>query len=125
MRELRPKDFYFFSLIENDYPDITQNHLRILVIMRLCDLTEDDLLEIPSRYIEPLARWMGTEILEEKVMRLDQWLEMAFHFCKQRWDQSLSWLEDQPISKILVMAKILTDFVEKQNSETKRATRKR
>ena len=125
MRELRPKDFYFFSLIENDYPDITQNHLRILVIMRLCDLTEDDLLEIPSRYIEPLARWMGTEILEEKVMRLDQWLEMAFHFCKQRWDQSLGWLEDQPISKILVMAKILTDFVEKQNSETKRATRKR
>jgi len=125
MRELRPKDFYFFSLIENDYPDITQNHLIILVIMRLCDLTEDDLLEIPSRYIEPLARWMGTEILEEKVMRLDQWLEMAFHFCKQRWDQSLGWLEDQPISKILVMAKILTDFVEKQNNETKRATRKR
>ena len=125
MRELRPKDFYFFSLIENDYPDITQNHLIILVIMRLCDLTEDDLLEIPSRYIEPLARWMGTEILEEKVMRLDQWLEMAFHFCKQRWDQSLGWLEDQPISKILVMAKILTDFVEKQNNDTKRATRKR
>ena len=125
MRELRPKDFYFFSLIENDYPDITQNHLIILVIMRLCDLTEDDLLKIPSRYIEPLARWMGTEILEEKVMRLDQWLEMAFHFCKQRWDQSLGWLEDQPISKILVMAKILTDFVEKQNNETKRATRKR
>ncbi len=125
MRELRPKDFYFFSLIENDYPKITLNHLIILVIMRLCDLTEDDLFEIPSRYIEPLARWMGTEILEEKVMRLDQWLEMAFHFCKQRWDQSLGWLEDQPISKILVMAKILTDFVEKQNSETKRATRKR
>lgn len=125
MRELRPKDFYFFSLIENDYPDITQNHLIILVIMRLCDLTEDDLLKIPSRYIEPLARWMGTEILEEKVMRLDQWLEMAFHFCKQRWDQSLGWLEDQPVSKILVMAKILTDFVEKQNNETKRATRKR
>lgn len=125
MRELRPKDFYFFSLIENDYPDITQNHLIILVIMRLCDLTEDDLLKIPSRYIEPLARWMGTEILEEKVMRLDQWLEMAFHFCKQRWDQSLGWLEDQPVSKILVMAKILTDFVEKQNNDTKRATRKR
>jgi len=125
MRELRPKDFYFFSLIDNDYPDISQNHLIILVIMRLCDLTEDDLICIPSRYIEPLANWMGTEILQEKVMKLEQWLEMAFHFCKQRWDQSIDWLEDQPVSKILLMAKILSDFAEKSNNETKRASRKR
>jgi len=59
------------------------------------------------------------------VMKLEQWLEMAFHFCKQRWDQSIDWLEDQPVSKILLMAKILSDFAEKSNNETKRASRKR
>lgn len=125
IRELRPKDFYFFSLIENDYPDITPNHLVILLIMRLGDLTEEDLTLIPSRYVQPLATWLGPNILEEKVMKLDQWLEMAFHFCKQRWDNSIEWLEDQPISKILLMAKILSDFATKQNEETRRAARKR
>ncbi len=125
IRELKPKDFYFFSLIENDYPDITSNHLVILLIMRLGGLTEEDLLMIPSRYVQPIANWLGPNILDEKVMKLDQWLEMAFHFCKQRWDSSIEWLEEQPVSKILLMAKILSDFVTKQNEETKRAARKR
>ena len=125
MRELKPKDFYFFSLIENDHPDITPNHLIILLIMRLTGMTEGDLAHLPSRYVKPLADWMGPNILEERVMRLDQWLEMAFHFCKQRWDSSIDWLEEQPVSKILLMSKILSDFVEKQNEETKRAARRR
>lgn len=125
IRELKPKDFYFFSLIENDYPDITSNHLVILLIMRLGGLTEEDLMLIPSRYVQPIATWLGPSILEEKVMKLDQWLEMAFHFCKQRWDSSIEWLEEQPVSKILLMAKILSDFVTKQNEENKRAARKR
>ena len=125
IRELTPKDFYFFSLIENDFPDISSNHLVILIIMRLSGMTEEDLDLIPSRYVEPLASWLGPNILEEKVMKVDQWLEMAFHFCKQRWDTSVDWLEEQPISKILLMAKILSDFVDKQNEETKRAARRR
>jgi len=125
IRELRPKDFYFFSLIENDFPDITSNHLVLLLIMRLSGMTEEGLSQIPSRYVKPLAEWLGPNILEERVMKLDQWLEMAFHLCKQRWDQSVEWLEDQPISKILLMARILSTFAEKQNEETKRAARKR
>jgi len=93
--------------------------------MRLGGITEDELAQIPSRYIQPIAAWMGPNILEERVMRVDQWLEMGFHLCKQRWDQSIEWLEQQPISKILLMAKILSDFVGKQNEETKRAARRR
>lgn len=58
-------------------------------------------------------------------MTVEQWLEIAFHFCKQRWDVSIDWLEQQPVSKILLMARILSDFVEKQNEETKRAARRR
>jgi len=124
-RELTPKDFYFFSLISNDYPDITQSHLSILLILRLGGLTEKDLEIIPARFIKPVADWMGPELLNDRVMKVDQWLELAFHLCKQRWDSSIKWLEDQPVSKVLLMAKIQSDFVTKQNEETKRASRKK
>lgn len=93
--------------------------------MRLTGLDEEGLSRIPARYIKPLTDWLGPNILEERVMKLDQWLEMAFHLCKQRWDQSVEWLEEQPISKVLLMARILSDFAEKQNEETKRAARRR
>lgn len=124
-RELRPKDFYFFSLINNDYPDITQAHLSLLLILRLGGLDEADLEIIPAKYVSPLTEWMGPELLHDRVMKVDQWLELAFHLCKQRWDSSIEWLEDQPVSKILLMAKIQSDFVTKQNEETKRAARRK
>lgn len=124
-RELTPKDFYFFSLISNDYPDITQSHLSLLLVMRLGGLVEEDLKIIPARFIKPIAEWMGPELLNDRVMKIDQWLELAFHLCKQRWDSSIEWLESQPVSKVLLMAKIQSDFVTKQNEETKRAARKK
>lgn len=93
--------------------------------MRLSGMTEEDLKYIPSRYIQPLGEWIAPNVLEEKVMKVEQWLEMAFHFCKQRWDASIDWLEEQPVSKILLMAKILSDFVDKQNEETRRAARRK
>lgn len=88
-------------------------------------MTESDLDSIPSKYIKPLSEWLGPTILTEKVMKVEQWLEMAFHLCKQRWDTSIEWLEQQPVSKILLMAKIQSDFATKQNEEIKRAGRKR
>ena len=114
-RELTPKDFYFFSLINNDYPDLTQSHLSLLLIMRLAGLTEEDLTNIPAQYVKPLTEWMGPELLNDRVMHIDKWLELAFHLCKQRWDSSIEWLEDQPVSKVLLMARIQSEFVEKQN----------
>lgn len=124
-RELTPKDFYFFSLISNDYPDISQTLLLLLIIQRLAGLSEQDLFLIPARHIRSLSDWIGPTLLEEKVMKVDQWLEMAFHLCKQRWDASVEWLESQPVSKILLMADILSKFVDKQNEEIKRAGRRR
>jgi hypothetical protein len=124
-RELTPKDFYFFSLINNDYPDLTQSHLSLLLIMRLAGLTEEDLTNIPAQYVKPLTEWMGPELLNDRVMHIDKWLELAFHLCKQRWDSSIEWLEDQPVSKVLLMARIQSEFVEKQNEETKRASRRK
>ena len=124
-RELTPRDYYFFNLINNDYPDINQTHLVILLVMRLAGLDEEDLQLIPKRYIKPLSEWMGPELLQEKVMKVEQWLEVAFHLCKQRWDSSIEWLETQPVSKILLMSHIQSTFIEKQNEESKRAARKR
>ena len=125
IRELKPKDFYFFNLINNDYPDITQNHFVLLILSRLAGLTDRDLNHVPAKYVKPLTAWLGANILDEKVMKVEQWLEMAFHLCKQRWDNSIEWLEEQPVSKILLMAGIMSKFAQKQNDEMKKASRKR
>lgn len=124
-RELTPRDYYFFNLINNDYPDITQTHLVLLLIMRLTGLDEEGISLIPKKYVNPIAEWMGPELLQEKVMKVEQWLEVAFHLCKQRWDASIEWLERQPVSKILLMSHIQSTFVEKQNEEAKRAARRK
>jgi hypothetical protein len=125
VRELRPKDYYFFSLINNDFPDITQNHFVLLIICRLAGLCEEDLGMIPAKFVKPLSEWLGPNVLNDRVMTVEQWLEMAFHLCKQRWDSSVEWLEQQPVSKILLMAKLQSDFASKQNEEMKRASRKK
>lgn len=124
-RELTPKDFYFFNLLNNDYPDITQTHLVLLLLMRLTGLGERDLELIPARLIKHLSDWMGPELLHEKVMTVEQWLELSFHLCKQRWDQSIEWLEDRPVSMILLMSHIQSKHVEKQNNEMERASRRK
>lgn len=120
LRELKPKDFYFLSLLENDFPDMTASHKVTLIFMRIGGLTEEDLLQIPSKQFGALLEWMVPNLLEDRMMKLDQWLEVGFHLCKQRWDSSLEWLEEQPMPKILLMSKILTDHAEKQNREMKR-----
>ena len=124
-RELTPRDYYFFNLIENDYPDISQTHLSLLILMRLAGLREGDLDLVPAKYVKPITDWLGPELLQEKIMKVEQWLEMAFHLCKQRWDQSIDWLENQPVSKILLMAHLQSQFVDKRNEEAKKAARKR
>ena len=80
---------------------------------------------IPQSSIAPLLDWMVKELLTEKVMKVDQWLEMAFHLCKQRWDDSVEWLEVQPMTKILLMSRIVSKFVAEQNREMKSASRRK
>jgi hypothetical protein len=41
-------------------------------------------------------------------------MEVSFHLCKQRWDQSMDWLENQPMSKIRVMISVLENYAEEQ-----------
>lgn len=78
---------------------------------------------INNRHIGPLVSWTMTNLVSEKIMRVDQWLEMAFHLCKQRWDDSVEWLEMQPMSKIELMSRVVTKYVSEQNREMKKASR--
>ena len=125
MREVCPRDFYWFSVVENDFPDLTATAMSLLLIVLLCDEDESILDLIPASAIGPLAAWMMKELVEERIMKVDKWLEMAFHLCKQRWDESIEWIEQQPMSKVLLMMRIQSQFNEKQEREMKKSSRKR
>ena len=125
MREVCPKDFYWFSVVENDFPDLTATAMSLLLIALLSDEDESVLDLIPASAIGPLAGWMMKELVEERIMKVDKWLEMAFHLCKQRWDESIEWIEQQPMSKVMLMMRIQSQFNEKQEREMKKSSRKR
>lgn len=126
-REICPRDFYWFSLVENDYPDIAAPLFMVLVMALLLDIEEDDerLTSVPKRMIGPIFWWISKELMNEKLMKLDQWFKLSFHLCKQRWDSSVDWFEDQPMSKILLMTKVMTDYADEQNREMKKASRRK
>ena len=125
MREVCPRDFYWFSLIENDFKDFSPKGVTLLLIALLSDEDESVLDQIPASSINPLISWMSKELIEERIMKLDKWLEMAFHLCKQRWDDSIDYLERQPMSRYLLMMRIQGNFNEKQEREMKKSARKR
>ncbi|NDB66385.1 MAG: hypothetical protein EB165_07870 [Euryarchaeota archaeon] len=111
--------------MDNDFSHIQGVHLALLILIRLIDGTEEDLEMIPSRQVGPLLMWVMKERITEKIMQIDQWMELGFHLCKQRWDSTVDWLEDQPISKIMLMLRIQTKYVEEQNREQRKASKRR
>ena len=120
VREVEPRDFYWFALVENDFPDLDPTTLTVLIIQMLTGCTEGDLQNLPQKSLPPLSWWIMDNIVKERVMKVDGWLEMAFHLQKQRWDDSIDWLETQPMSKILLMNRIQGGFVEEQNRQMKK-----
>lgn len=82
-----------------------------------------DQLSLPKT--EKIFTWIGEEIINEKVLTVENWMEVSFHLCKQRWDSTVDWLENQPMSKILTMINIVEDFAEKQEQEIKKSSKKR
>lgn len=126
-REICPRDFYWFALVENDFPDIDSSLFVILVIALLLDLPEDhpDIAAIPKRSLSALYWWISKEILEEKLMKVDQWFKLSFHLCKQRFDNTMEWFEEQPMSKILLMTSVMSNYADEQNKEMKKASRRK
>jgi hypothetical protein len=64
-------------------------------------------------------------ILEGKVLEVENWLELAFHLCKQRWDNSVDWLETQPMSKIMLMLDIVKKHNEQQEDAMKKSAKRK
>ena len=125
LRELTPKDFYWFSVCENDFPDCSPAAFHMLFLARLLDDDEEVLLHIPSGMISVLLWWVQKNIFEDKLMKLKDWFNLSFHLQKQRWGADMDWLEDQPMPKILLMLDTQSTFNKEQEMEAKKNQRKR
>lgn len=69
--------------------------------------------------------WVSTTLLDRTILTVENWLEIAYHLCKQRWDSSVDWLETQPMSKINAMIDIVKKHAEEQEKEMKKKSRKK
>ena len=97
---------------------------NLLTLAVLLDGRVEDLDLIPKRAVTALVWWMAKNLLDGKIMKLEQWYETAFHLCKQRFDVTMDWLEDQPVPKILLMTRVLTKYAQEQAREMKKASKK-
>jgi hypothetical protein len=52
-------------------------------------------------------------------------MEVSYHLCKQRWDQSMDWLETQPMSKIQTMIEIVKKHAEEQEKQMNKNARRK
>jgi len=117
-REITPKDFYLAQVLRQ----ADQSQLEL--IQRL--LVDDSVLDTAtSSETRRAIKWAVETLLEGTVLTLENWLEVAYHLCKQRWDQSIEWLETQPMSKINLMIEIVKKHAEDQEKEMKKNARRK
>ena len=116
-RELTPKDFYFAQILRQEEVGYMPLVLRLLK-------NEDALDDTPVRVWRKVLQWCVDTLLDQHVLTVENWLEVSFHLCKQRWDQSVDWLETQPMSKVLLMIDIVKKTVEREQDEAKKAARR-
>jgi hypothetical protein len=64
--------------------------------------------------------WISKNLLTETILTVENWLEVSFHLCKQRWDSSMDWLELQPMSKINAMISVMKNHAEEQEKAMKK-----
>lgn len=88
-------------------------------------LNPEVLDSVPSARFRTVLEWAEENLLKERVFLVENWLEVGFHLCKQRWDGSMDWLETQPISKVLTMIDIVKKHADAQEAEMKKASRRK
>lgn len=116
-RELCPKDFYLAQILRD-------KEGSILLLLDRLTLEDSALDHFSTKQARKLLDWVVEELLSEKIMTVENWLESSYHLCKQRWDSSVDWLETQPISKILTMISIVNKHVEQQEAQMKKSARR-
>ena len=117
---MTPKDFYFIQVLRN--AGSSDKDLAFAILSRLL-LEEENLDSLSIHETQKTFEWAMENLLSEKVMPVESWLETAFHLCKQRWDESIEWMENQPVPKILLMIDIVNRHVKEQEAAMKKASR--
>jgi hypothetical protein len=118
LREIRPKDFYFAQIVRQKEGSAVEILDRLLLNHEVLDHST-----IPQA--KAVFDWAAKHLLENNVFTVENWMEVSYHLCKQRWDASMDWLEMQPISKIHTMLDIVKKHADDVEKEQKKAARRR
>ena len=117
-REVIPKDFYIAQVLRQS------ERSQLELIQRL--IVDDSVLDVATAHQTRKAiKWAIDTLLDKTVLTLENWLEVAYHLCKQRWDSSIEWLETQPMSKINLMIDIVKKHADEQEKSMKKNARKK
>jgi hypothetical protein len=117
-REVTPKDFYFAQILRQTERSQLELIERLLLNPEILD-------EASSTQTRKAVEWVTENLLDKTILSVENWLEMAYHLCKQRWDSSVDWLETQPMSKINAMIEVVKKHGEEQEKEMKKSARKK
>ena len=117
-REVTPKDFYLAQVLRQAERSQLELVQRLLVDESILD-------EATAAQTRQAVKWACETLLDKTILTLENWLEVAYHLCKQRWDSSIEWLETQPMSKINLMIEIVKKHAEEQEKEMKKNAKKK
>jgi len=117
-REITPKDFYLAQVLRQSERSQLELIERLLVDDRILDMAT-------ASQTRQVIKWAVETLLDKTILTLENWLEVAYHLCKQRWDSSIEWLETQPMSKINLMIDIVKKHADEQEKEMKKNARKK
>lgn len=117
-REVTPKDFYLAQVLRQSERSQLELVQRLLLNQTVLD-------EATASETRKAVKWVVEALLDQTILTLENWLEVAYHLCKQRWDSSIEWLETQPMSKINLMIEIVKKHADEQEKEMKKNARKK
>ncbi len=117
-REITPADFYLAQVLRQTEESQISLMLRLL-------LNDEVLDEATASDTRAAFKWVSETLLDKTILTVENWLEVAYHLCKQRWDQSIDWLEKQPMSKINLMLDIVKKHADEQEKEMKKSARRK
>lgn len=118
VREITPRDFYLAQVLRQSEKS------QLALIERL--ILNPEILELTSATgFRHLTKWVSENVLDKTILTVENWLEVAYHLCKQRWDSSIDWLETQPMSKINLMIDIVKKHADEQEKEMKKTAKRK
>ena len=117
-REVTPKDFYLAQVLRQHEKSQVDLILRLLLNNSVLD-------EVTATEFRQVIKWVSETLLNQNILTVENWMEVSYHLCKQRWDQSMDWLETQPMSKIQTMIEIVKKHAEEQEKQMKKNARRK